>query len=143
MSSLPDDTTTPAEDNGGGSSSWNPFAFVPPVWLNQRSLPEEGPSEALQRAKEAASAYYAMGVQTGVHSMIEWCGVMGEYVKMLEYAHTVLGVDPDEVDQHSGVTATALPYMVEYLCEKLGCQLKPFIHGDPETWRKAINKWFP
>jgi len=119
-----------------------PFRFTPPDWLNGGAFPGS-PEEAIQRAREAASAYYPIGVQTGVHSMIEWCGVMGEHVKLLEHAYAEHGLAPDEVDQHSGAKVTVPGFMVEYLCEKLGCQLKPFIHGDPDRWRKAIDKWFP
>lgn len=33
--------------------------------------------------------------------------------------------------------------MIEYFCEKLGCQLKPFIKANPAAWRREIDKWFP
>lgn len=120
----------------------NPFGFRAPAWLNAPP-PVEGLSAkgALDRAREAAAAYYAIGVQTGVHSMIEWCGVMGEHVRMLEEAHKQ-GHDPREVDQH-GSTAFAVPnFVVDYFCEKLGCQIKPFIRADRETWKQAIDRWF-
>ena len=120
----------------------NPFAFRAPAWLNAPP-PAEGISakDALDRAREAAGAYYPIGVQTGVHSMIEWCGVMGEHVRMLEEAHKQ-GLDPREVDQHGSTTFAVPNFMVDYFCEKLGCQIKPFIRADRETWRRAIDRWF-
>ena len=122
--------------------SMNPFAFRAPAWLNAPA-PTEGISakDALDRAREAAGAYYPIGVQTGVHSMIEWCGVMGEHVKMLEEAHKQ-GLDPREVDQHNSTTVKVPGFMVDYFCEKLGCQIKPFIRADKETWKRAIDRWF-
>jgi len=116
------------------------FDFEAPNWVNT-GVPKN-PEEALRRAKDLASSFYPLGVQTGVHAMIEWCGVMGEHAKMLEYAWKELGVEPEQVDQHSGTRVEVPPYMVEYFCEKLGCQLKPFIRGNKDLWKKEINKWF-
>jgi hypothetical protein len=118
----------------------NPFAYKPPAWVNT-PVPHE-PKSALGRADDLALSYYALGAQTGVHAMIEWCGVMGEHVKMLRYAYEVKGVEPDQVDQHSGTKVEVPAFMVEYFCEKLGCQLKPFIRGNREVWQREINKWF-
>ena len=119
----------------------NPFNFKPPAWTNTPA-PHDDPEGALERAGDLSSSYYALGTQTGVHSMIEWCGVMGEYVRMLRYAYEQEGVPPDQVDQHSGTKVDAPEYMVAYFCEKLGCQLKPFIRGNKAVWKREINKWF-
>jgi hypothetical protein len=40
------------------------------------------------------------------------------------------------------VTVKAKPYRVAYICEKIGCQLKPFIKADADLWKREINKWF-
>lgn len=118
----------------------NPFKFRAPAWVGTE--PADDPEACLGRAHDAAQAYYPVGVQTGIHSMIEWCGVMTEHVRMLRHAYDVQGVDPRDVDQHSSLRIEVPPYMVAYLCEKLGCQLKPFIRGCSATWRREINKWF-
>lgn len=119
----------------------SPFTFVAPAWANDPKG-DLTARQALDRAKELAESYYPLGVQTSIHSMIEWCGVMTEYVKMLEVAHG-LGLDPREVDQHHGVPVSAPDFMIAYFCEKLGCQLKPFIAADTTLWRVAIEQWFP
>lgn len=116
-----------------------PFVFRAPPWVNTVAAADA--VEALQRAESLASTYYAGGAQTGIHSMIEWCGVMGEYVKMLKYAHEN-GHDPREVDQHHDVAVEVPDFMIGYLCEKLGCQLIPFIRANPDEWRKKIDAWF-
>lgn len=116
-----------------------PFKFETPAWAN--TLPEDSPEEALSRSKDLASRYYALATHTGIHSMIEWCGVMGEYVKMLRVGFDA-GIDPREIDQHNETTVEAPDYMIEYFCEKLGCQLKPFIRANAKPWREAIEKWF-
>jgi hypothetical protein len=118
-----------------------PFHYETPAWANTRPT-ELAAGEALQRAEDLANAYYPLGSQTGIHSMIEWCGVMGEYVKMLRHVFDH-GIDPREVDQHHEDCAVSVPdFMIAYFCEKLGCQLKPFIRADPGLWRSAIEKWF-
>ena len=119
-----------------------PFFFQQPSWANSGRGPEN-PKEQLKRAEDLAESYYALGVQSGVHSMIEWCGVMGEYVKMLEHALVNNGIEPAEVDQHHDDCKVSVPpYMIQYFTEKLGCQLKPFIRANPEMWRTAIEDWF-
>ena len=116
------------------------FVFQPPAWANTPSPTR--PDEALTRARDLAAAFYPLGTQTGVHAMIEWCGVMGEHARMLDVAYRDHGIEPDQVDQHSGTPVPAPAFMIEYLCEKLGCQLKPFIRANPGPWRRAINRWF-
>lgn len=116
------------------------FRFQLPEWVNSGQHAETA-EQALNRAREAAQVYYACGVQTGVHAMIEWCGVMVEHVRMLEIAAQA-GMDPREVDKHHGTAVEVLDFMVAYLCEKLGCQFTPFINANPAAWRREIDKWF-
>lgn len=118
----------------------SPFWFEQPEWVNT-GVPAANAEEALKRAQEIATAFYPLGTQCGVHSMIEWCGVMSEHVKMLQVA-VEQGVDPREVDQHHAGQIPVPGFMVEYLTEKLGCQLKPFIRADAATWRAAVEGWF-
>jgi hypothetical protein len=119
----------------------SPFQFTLPTWIHKPKLPED-PKETLKRSKDVASMYYSLATQTGIHAMIEWCGVMKEHISMLEAAYTEHGIEPNQIDQHSGVKVPAPEYQVAYMCEKLGCQLKPFIHADRDRWRTEINKWF-
>jgi hypothetical protein len=117
------------------------FAFQAPGWANLKSEVLDA-RQALLRARDLAQSYYPLATQTGIHSMIEWCGVMGEYVKMLEEA-AAQGLDPREVDQHGSAAVTVPDFMIQYFCEKLGCQLKPFIRGtNKAAWRRYINEWF-
>ncbi len=116
-----------------------PFVFVQPPWVNGPKA--ETAEESLKRAASIASAYYPAGVQTGIHSMIEWCGVMTEYVKMLEEAHKA-GIDPREVDKHHSQAVTVPEFMMSYFGEKLGCQLVPFIRANPLGWRYVVDSWF-
>jgi hypothetical protein len=60
---------------------------------------------------------------------------------MLGEAHKQ-GLDPRDVDQHGSTTFSVPNFMVEYFCEKLGCQIKPFIRADKATWKRAIDRWF-
>ena len=131
----------PDEKETTTSKLLGPFLFEAPAWANSGVAPR-GPAEALQRARDLSQAYYALGAQSGIHSMIEWCGVMTEYVKMLEEAHDA-GIDPCDVDQHHTDCQVDVPaYMAEYFTEKLGCQLKPFIRANTSLWRRVIEDWF-
>lgn len=118
-----------------------PFIFQKPAWANQKRG-DLSAFDVLERARDLAHSYYPLATQTGIHSMIEWCGVMGEYVRMLETAYKEHQIDPRSVDQHSGETVPCPPFMAEYFCEKLGCQLKPFIRANKVMWRREIDKWF-
>jgi hypothetical protein len=131
--------TTPNSIERLPASVCSPFVFSLPRWVNGAAATSA--EEALFRAEDIARAYYAAGAQTGVHAMIEWCGVMTEYAKMLrvgaEERH-----DPREVDKHHAGAVKVPDYMVVYLCEKLGCQLIPFMRGNIELWRREIECWF-
>jgi hypothetical protein len=120
------------------SGAFYVFQFSPPTWVNAGKA--ETAEEALQRAADVAQAFYPLGVQTGIHAMIEWCGVMVEYVKMLDYA-AKKGADPRNIDKHHGIAAEVPDFMVTYLCEKLGCQLIPFMKNDVELWRQQFASW--
>jgi hypothetical protein len=119
----------------------SPFEFKAPEWANNQTSPETA-EQALRRSGEVVSSYYALGAQTGVHAMIEWCGVMSEYVRMLEHAWTTQEIDPRDLNEHGGAVAGLPSYMIAYFCEKLGCQIKPFIRSNTSAWRREINKWF-
>ena len=120
--------------------SMRPFEAELPEWAN-KYVPASTAEEALRRGQEACGTLYALMTQTGIHALIEWCGVMREHLKMLTEARRA-GVDPREVDQHHAVEIELPGYMVEYFCEKLGCQLKPFIRANPALWRRYIDGWF-
>ena len=117
------------------------FRFTPPAWANTRA-PKDDPEAQLRRASELANCFYPLAVQTGIHAIIEWCGIMGEHAKILEHAYAEHQVVPSDVDQHTGEVVPLPPYMVEYFCEKLGCQLKPLIRGNKKLWRAHIERWF-
>lgn len=121
-----------------GETNGTPFVFSAPAWTNNPSAATPG----LTKARELADCWYPLAAQTGIHSMIEWCGVIGEYVRMLGVAEES-GIPADQVDQHHEDCVVAIPnFMVEYFCEKLGCQLKPFIRHNPALWTKVIRLWF-
>lgn len=116
----------------------NPFSFQAPNWVNTR--PPDDPQAALGRAMSAANLFYPLAQQTGIHAMIEWCGVMVEYVHMLEEVAKA-GQDPREVDKHHSTSAEIPDFMIEYFCSKLGCQLIPFIKANPAAWQQQFNGW--
>jgi hypothetical protein len=66
---------------------------------------------------------------------------MTEYVQMLQCAHEN-GMDPREVDKHHADSAVEIPdFMIRYFCEKLGCQLIPFMRGNLELWKQEFDGW--
>ena len=115
------------------------FTFVMPKWANTVQPTTE--EEKLKRALDLSQAYYPLGVQTGVHAMIEWCGILGDYVRLLREAVNA-GTPIDDIDQHSNVAVDIPLGTISYFCGKLGCLIKPFIKANPKAWRKEINHWF-
>lgn len=66
-----------------------------PAWANTTPNPKQDAKESIKRARDVAGAVYALGVQTGVHAVIEWCGVLGEHVRMIEHAYHAHNIPPE------------------------------------------------
>jgi len=80
--------------------------------------------EYLNKIQENITSFYwvlfNLGVGERFHPMLEWCGVMSEYIKI----HQALldeGIDATNSDIHNGIGSKIPKYQLNYLAEKLNC----------------------
>lgn len=85
------------------------------------SLPVAGRKIALAKMQTASDAFYSAAVRIGVHSYIEFTGVMNEYIKACRCAHEN-GIDFTQCNAHiDGAELPMEDYMIKYINEKLTC----------------------
>ena len=87
---------------------------------------QEELKEMIKKMTEITMAFYPAATRTGNHAFIEFCGLMGEYIKMCEYSleHDVSFA---EANTHSGVPLVAANYQIQYLAEKFDCIFGPLL----------------
>lgn len=94
----------------------------------------------LNTAEKAVEAFYwhLYGQQIGsrFHAFIEWCGVMGEYLKMVKET----GVEPCTLNTHSESACVVPAHQLAYLAEKLNCILAPFLNSASEKDKQLFVK---
>ncbi len=76
---------------------------------------------AMEKLNEA---FYWHAFKIGCHPFIEFCGVMGEYIKLAQAAHEQ-GIDFTNTTAHSGFPLPMKDYNARYLGEKVGCIYGP------------------
>jgi hypothetical protein len=103
------------------NSSQGPEELVPP---EQRET-------MLKEMNQLIEAFYWRAFNIGCHPFIEFCGVMGEWLKVAEKAHKE-GIDFTNTTAHSGFPLPIQPYHAQYLGEKIGCIYGPALQ-QPEN----------
>jgi len=75
---------------------------------------------SITKMQQVTSAFYAGAIHTENHAFIEFCGLMGEYIKICQ---TTLdqGVDFTKANIHCGQNLVFHDYNENYLKEKLEC----------------------
>lgn len=75
---------------------------------------------SITEMQQVTSAFYAGAIHTGNHAFIEFCGLMGEYIKICQ---TTLdqGIDFTKANIHCGQNLVFHEYNENYLKEKLEC----------------------
>ena len=68
---------------------------------------------------------FRLGFGDNFHSFLEWCGVLREYLNMVQAA----GVDPRTLNTHTQVQVTIPQHQLDYMAEKLNCILAPFLRA--------------
>lgn len=76
--------------------------------------------------------FYWQAIQTGCHPFIEFCGFMGEYVKVCEEAARE-GIDFRQANTHTGEALPMKPWQAQYLAEKFDCIFGPSIRADAQV----------
>ena len=88
--------------------------------------------EILVKMETTIRTFYGMAASTGCHPFIEFCGLMGEYLKSCQLAH-LRGLDFTQANRHSGQALSIETYQANYIGEKLGCIYGPTF-SDPEVF---------
>lgn len=99
-------------------------------------VPPEKREEMLQQMGKLVEAFYWQAFKIGCHPFIEFCGVMGEYVKVAHAAHAA-GIDFTNTTAHSGHALPIEVYNASYLGEKIGCIYGPALQR-PENRRAFL-----
>lgn len=100
-------------------------------------VPPERREQMLKEMNELIEAFYWRAFKIGCHPFIEFCGVMGEYLKVAEQAHKE-GIDFTNTTAHSGYPLPIQPYNARYLGEKLGCIYGPSLQ-QPENRQEFLQ----
>jgi hypothetical protein len=100
-------------------------------------VPPEQREKMLKEMGKLIEAFYWRAFGIGCHPFIEFCGVMGEYLKVAEQAHKA-GIDFTNTTAHSGFPLPIQPYNARYLGEKLGCIYGPALQS-PENRREFLQ----
>jgi len=119
------------------------------AWYEPRELktlerytytPEER-AEMLARMQKCANTFYSHVTAAGCHAMIEFTGLMNEFIKVCAEAHAA-GEQFPFANTHSGVTLPFQPYHLKYLAEKLNCIYGPALLASEEGRRAFIAELF-
>lgn len=89
-------------------------------------------TDMIAKMNDVTKSFYAAATQTGCHGFIEFCGLMGEYVKMCEFS-LENGIDFATANTHNERPLAAAPHQIAYIVEKLDCIFGPAIRSNPET----------
>lgn len=95
--------------------------------------------QQIKKMEDATSVFYVMAQQAGVHTFIEFCGFMNEYIQLCRDALKA-DIDFSRISTHTG-GGSQLPflhYRVNYLGEKFGCIFEPWFAANP----KAVIPFF-
>lgn len=96
--------------------------------------------DILATAEKAVETFYwhlyGQHIGSRFHAFIEWCGVMGEYLKMVKDS----GVEPCTLNTHSESTCAVPEHQLAYLAEKLNCILAPFLSSASEKNKQLFVK---
>lgn len=75
---------------------------------------------SITKMQQVTSAFYADAIHTGNHAFIEFCGLMGEYIKICQITLDQ-GIDFTKANIHCGQKLVFMEYNKKYLKEKLEC----------------------
>lgn len=118
------------------------------AWYEPRELRNidggYGPEERLvmlRKMQEASDKFYAAAVNTRAHALIEFTGLMNEYITVCRVAHQE-GQQFSESNTHSGEALPFKAHNLAYLAEKLNCIYGPALLESEECRRVFVEVLF-
>lgn len=98
--------------------------------------------EELQRALEdmrlASSAFYSLAIRSNVHALIEFTGLINEFIKICEQTYAG-GTNFVHANKHSGELMVAHSYNIDYIADKFECIFGPIL-ADEKAWQQFCEK---
>jgi len=90
--------------------------------------------EQISKMEATTNVFYMMAQQAGVHTFIEFCGFMNEYIQLCRDA-LAADIDFTMINAHNGSTIKMpfFEYRVNYLGEKFGCIFEPWFTAHPDA----------
>jgi hypothetical protein len=88
-----------------------------------------------------SSRFYSGAFRAEVHSFIEFCGLMNEYIEVCRDAEK-MGIPFYAASTHHGRSLPFQSHHVSYLAEKLNCIYGPGLLGSEELRKAFINRLF-
>lgn len=82
-------------------------------------------AKTLTQMEQVSEQFYLQARLCGVHSFIEFTGLMNEYIKVCRQSMES-GVDFRQANTHNDVPMVAFPFNLDYMSEKLSCIFDPF-----------------
>lgn len=136
-----------SEDNGriyrvehvDGALAWYEAAELKP--LEDFTYTPEERAEMLRKMQACSDTFYRHVVQAGCHAMIEFTGLMNEFVKVCADAHAA-GEQFPFANTHTGVILPFKSHHLAYLAEKLGCIYGPALLANAEGRDAFIDEMF-
>jgi hypothetical protein len=92
---------------------------------------KEERKQKLEEMNRLTTLFYAGAVKIGVHSFIEFTGLMNEYISACRTMEAAGDGSWDHANTHSDSPMTLKPYHIQYLTEKLDCIYGPSLRADP------------
>lgn len=97
--------------------------------------------EMLKKMRAVASTFYGLAAASGCHALIEFTGLMNEFITVCSKAHE-RGEQFPFANTHSGTPLPFEPYNFAYLAEKLDCIYGPAL-ADEDNRNTFIAAMFP
>jgi hypothetical protein len=98
-------------------------------------------AEMLRKMTACANAFYSLSALAGCHAMIEFTGLMNEFIKVCQDAHAN-GQQFPLANTHSGVVLPFKKHNATYLGEKLNCIYGPAFLTSEENRAAFVAEMF-
>jgi hypothetical protein len=98
-------------------------------------------ADMLVRMRSVSDNFYRHAADAGCHALIEYTGLMNEYIKVCAEAHA-RGEQFPFSNTHTGLVLPFKPYHLAYLAEKLNCIYGPALLSDEDCRSAFINTLF-
>lgn len=89
--------------------------------------------------RRAAECFYRDAVKIGVHSFIEFTGLLNEYIKICEAAEATGDSSWSHANTHSETPLAMREHHIAYLIEKLDCIYGPSLRANPKFQAMVSN----